>query len=167
MSSINQEKIKNVINLGDANGGKRNIFKSPLKNDKLISKENISISESEKGINFNERDSNNYVHEITEDKNQKLFKGFLQKFNNMGDIGLNENNYMLPLNTNNLTVLTDTNIYENNNSTVNNITPNSKNNLKKNKQMKNLSMNNNNVIDIKNIKNINLNTNIHPNNLSP
>ena len=167
MSSINQEKIKNVINLGDANGGKRNIFKSPLKNDKLISKENISISESEKGINFNERDSNNYVHEITEDKNQKLFKGFLQKFNNMGDIGLNESNYMLPLNTNNLTVLTDTNIYENNNSTVNNITPNSKNNLKKNKQMKNLSMNNNNVIDIKNIKNINLNTNIHPNNLSP
>ena len=167
MSSINQEKIKNVINLGDANGGKRNIFKSPLKNDKLISKENISISESEKGINFNERDSNNYVHEITEDKNQKLFKGFLQKFNNMGDIGLNENNYMLPLNTNNLTVLTDTNIYENNNSTVNNITPNSKNNLKKNKQMKNLSMNNNNVIDIQNIKNINLNTNIHPNNLSP
>ena len=162
---MNQEKKKNIINLGDTNGGKRTLFKSPLKNDKLISKENIALSESEKNANFLEGDDNNFVHEITENKDQKLFKGFLQKLNKIGEFGFNENTYMLPINNRDINVLTDTNIYENNNSNGNNT--NSKNNIKKNKPTKNVNMNANNVIDIKSIKNINLNTNIHPTSLSP
>ena len=132
MSNINQEKKKNIINLGDANGGKRTIFKSPLKNEKLISKENISISETEKNTNYIEGDNNNFVHEITENKDQKLFKGFIQKLNKIGEFGFNENNtYMLPINNRDLTVLTDTNIYDNNNTNINNTSSNPKSNTKK------------------------------------
>ena len=122
MTSINQEKKKNIINLGDTNGGKRTIFKSPLKNDKIISKENITMSELEKSPNFLEGDNNNFVHEITENKDQKLFKGFIQKLNKIGEFGFNESAYMLPINN----VLTDTNIYDNNNNN-----PNSKNKINK------------------------------------
>ena len=78
--------------------------------------------------------------------------------NNIDNFQFDENAYRFPISNKELT---EPNKYDNNSS--NKI--NQKNN-NKNKVLKNLNMKANNVIDIKNIKNINLNTNIHQS-LSP
>ena len=133
----------------EKNGGRLNKYRSPYKSDN-----NIKITVQKKNINIIEDDTNNFVHEITEDKDpNNIYKGFLNNFD------FNEKNYIFPLNTKDISSLTESNIYEESTN------PSQKN--KNSKSIKNLNMKANNVIDIKNIKNINLNTNIHSNNLSP
>ena len=142
---------KIITDIENKNGGKLNQYKSPFKNEKAISKI--------KNANFIEGDSNNFVHEITEDKDNKLFQEFLQNYNK-NDFEYDESAYRFPINNNNLT---ESNAYEKSNNTN---STNQKNNSKKTKLKKSYNMKANNVIDIKNIKNINLNTNIHQS-LSP
>ena len=127
----------------EKNGGRFNKYSSPYKADN-----NMKITVQKKNTNFIEDDTNNFVHEITEDKDpNNIYKGFLNNFD------FNEKNYIFPLNNKDISSLTESNIYEEKS--------------KNSKSIKNLNMKANNVIDIKNIKNINLNTNIHSSNLSP
>ena len=145
---------KIISNIGEKNGGRPNRYKSPYKTDN-----NIKITVQKKNLNFMEDNNNNIVQEITEDKEQNIYKGFLKNFNKIKDYEFNEKNYIFP-NNGEITSLTESNIYETN-------TNNNPKKSNKNKQIKNINMKANNVIDIKNIKNINLNTNIHSSNLSP
>ena len=147
------ENKRILTNIEDKNGGKYNQYRPPYKTSN--NNKNITVKKKN-NINYIEEDNNNYVNEISEDKNQKIFKGFLNNYNQMNEY----DTYMFPISAkDNITSIEETNIYNNNN--------NKKNNSSKNKSIKNVNMKTNNVIDIKNIKNINLNTNIHPSSLSP
>ena len=147
------ENKRILTNIEDKNGGKYNQYRPPYKTSN--NNKNITVKKKN-NINYIEEDNNNYVNEISEDKNQKIFKGFLNNFNQMNEY----DTYVFPVSAkDNITSIEETNIYNNNN--------NKKNNSSKNKSIKNVNMKTNNVIDIKNIKNINLNTNIHPSSLSP
>ena len=147
------ENKRILTNIADKNGGKYNQYRPPYKTSN--NNKNITVKKKN-NINYIEEDNNNYVNEISEDKNQKIFKGFLNNFNQMNEY----DTYVFPVSAkDNITSIEETNIYNNNN--------NKKNNSSKNKSIKNVNMKTNNVIDIKNIKNINLNTNIHPSSLSP
>ena len=147
------ENKRILTNIEDKNGGKYNQYRPPYKTSN--NNKNITVKKKN-NINYIEEDNNNYVNEISEDKNQKIFKGFLNDFNQMNEY----DTYVFPVSAkDNITSMEEANIYNNNN--------NKKNNSSKNKSIKNVNMKTNNVIDIKNIKNINLNTNIHPSSLSP
>ena len=146
------ENKKIITNLENKNGGKLNQYKSPYKNDKEISKI--------KNSNFLEIKNNNYIREISEEKENKFFTDFLKTYNKSDEYEFNENEYRFPVSNKEIT---ENNIYDNNSTSK---VSNTKNNPNKNKKMKNINMKANNVIDIKNIKNINLNTNIHQS-LSP
>jgi hypothetical protein len=147
------ENKRILTNIEDKNGGKYNQYRPPYKTSN--NNKNITVKKKN-NINYIEEDNNNYVNEISEDKNQKIFKGFLNNFNQMNEY----DTYVFPVSAkDNITSIEETNIYNNNN--------NKKNNSSKNKSIKNVNMKTNNLIDIKNIKNINLNTNIHPSSLSP
>ena len=147
------ENKRILTNIEDKNGGKYNQYRPPYKTSN--NNKNITVKKKN-NINYIEEDNNNYVNEISEDKNQKIFKGFLNNFNQMNEY----DTYVFPVSAkDNITSIEETNIYNNNN--------NKKNNSSKNKSIKKVNMKTNNVIDIKNIKNINLNTNIHPSSLSP
>ena len=147
------ENKRILTNIEDKNGGKYNQYRPPYKTGN--NNKNITVKKKN-NINYIEEDNNNYVNEISEDKNQKIFKGFLNNFTQMNEY----DTYVFPVSAkDNITSIEETNIYNNNN--------NKKNNSSKNKSIKNVNMKTNNVIDIKNIKNINLNTNIHPSSLSP
>ena len=147
------ENKRILTNIEDKNGGKYNQYRPPYKTSN--NNKNITVKKKN-NINYIEEDNNNYVNEISEDKNQKIFKGFLNNYNQMNEF----DTYMFPISAkDNITSIEETNIYNNNN--------NKKNDSSKNKSIKNVNMKTNNVIDIKNIKNINLNTNIHPSSLSP
>ena len=147
------ENKRILTNIEDKNGGKYNQYRPPYKTSN--NNKNITVKKKN-NINYIEEDNNNYVNEISEDKNQKIFKGFLNNFTQMNEY----DTYVFPVSAkDNITSIEETNIYNNNN--------NKKNNSSKNKSIKNVNMKTNNVIDIKNIKNINLNTNIHPSSLSP
>ena len=152
------------------NGGENKInFKSPVKpisitsKLEIINKNDINLTIPEKNMNYLENNNNiNYNQSIDEKKDNKLFKGFLQKLNKIGEFGFNEKNtYTFPISDRDLNIIDESNIYENNNNNQN------KESRNKNKKSLNMNMSGNNVIDIKNIKNINLSTNIHQNNLSP
>ena len=147
------ENKRILTNIEDKNGGKYNQYRPPYKTSN--NNKNITVKKKN-NINYIEEDNNNYVNEISEDKNQKIFKGFLNNFTQMNEY----DTYVFPVSAkDNITSMEEANIYNNNN--------NKKNNSSKNKSIKNVNMKTNNVIDIKNIKNINLNTNIHPSSLSP
>ena len=152
------------------NGGEKKInFKSPVKpisitsKLEIINKNDINLTIPEKNMNYLENNNNiNYNQSIDEKKDNKLFKGFLQKLNKIGEFGFNEKNtYTFPISDRDLNIIDESNIYENNNNNQN------KESRNKNQKSLNMNMSGNNVIDIKNIKNINLSTNIHQNNLSP
>ena len=147
------ENKRILTNIEDKNGGKYNQYRPAYKTSN--NNKNITVKKKN-NINYIEEDNNNYVNEISEDKNQKIFKGFLNNYNQMNEY----DTYVFPVSAkDNITSIEETNIYNNNN--------NKKNNSSKNKSIKNVNMKTNNLIDIKNIKNINLNTNIHPSSLSP
>ena len=105
MSKINIEKSKLSPKINNKNTIKSTQYKSPLKKENISSKLNIisstdlNIPFSRKNINFIE-DNNNltFNSEINEDKDNKLFKGFLQKLNKIGEFGFNEKNtYTFPI----------------------------------------------------------------------
>ena len=158
MSKINIEKSKLSPKINNKNTIKSTKYKSPLKKENISSKLNIisstdlNIPFSRKNINFIEDNNNlNFNTEINEDKDNKLFKGFLQKLNKIGEFGFNEKNtYMFPITTNN--------------EELNDVKENSEKNNEKNIKGLNMNISSNNVIDI---KNINLNTNITSNNITP
>ena len=137
------ENKKIITGIEYKNGGKLNQYKSPYKNEKAAKTKNT---------NYIEVETNNFIA----NKDNKYFKDFLEKYNNnLGDFDFNENAYRFPMNNKDMTSLTEAN------------SNNESNNPNKNKSMKNIKLKANNIIDIKNIKNINLNTNIHQKNLSP
>ena len=155
MSKTNVDKNKIIPKKLNKNLLKLNQINSPLKPEKISSKLNIinnndlNISFPPKNLNFIE-DNNNitYSQVFPENKDNKLFKGFLQKLNRIGEFGFNEKNtYMLPITNKEINDITENNNTYDNNTEINN-------------QNKNA----NNIIDIKNIKTINLNNNIHQNN---
>ena len=156
MSKMTEEQKKTLLKKLNKNGKLLNQYKSPPKSEKIsskiniINKNNINIISPGKNLNFleNNNNNNNYIPN-SEDKDNKLFKGFLQKLNKIGEFGFNEKNtYMFPLSSKDINDITDNNnIYENNSI-------NEKNNENNNpKEIKNLSMNMsaNNILDIKNI----------------
>ena len=154
MSKINVDKNKIIPKKLNQNLLKLNQYKSPSKSENISQKLNeqnnsdINIPFPKKSnINYTEDNNNLTFNQILpEDKDNKLFKGFLQKLNKIGEFGFNEKTaYMLPITNKDLT-----DISENNNNIY-------ENNIEENKSNKTL---NNNVIDInKNIKTINLNIN--------
>ena len=159
---MNEEKKKIIPKKLHKNGGLLNQYKSPTKTENISSKiniinrNNINIISPGKNLKFLENNSNNnnYISN-SEEKDNKLFKGFLQKLNRIGEFGFNEKNtYMFPLTSNDL----NENIIEN--------SPKSQNNNINTKEIKSLNMNMspNDLVDI---KSINLNTNFNSNNLSP
>ena len=156
MSKMTEEQKKTLLKKLNKNCKLLNQYKSPPKSEKIsskiniINKNNINIISPGKNLNFleNNNNNNNYIPN-SEDKDNKLFKGFLQKLNKIGEFGFNEKNtYMFPLSSKDINDITDNNnIYENNSI-------NEKNNENNNpKEIKNLSMNMsaNNILDIKNI----------------
>ena len=154
MSKINVDKNKIIPKKLNQNLLKLNQYKSPSKSENITQKLNVQ-NNSDINIPFPKKSNINYTEDnnnltfsqiLPEDKDNKLFKGFLQKLNKIGEFGFNEKTaYMLPISNKDLT-----DISENNNNIY-------ENNIEENKSNKTL---NNNVIDInKNIKTINLNIN--------
>ena len=154
MSKINVDKNKIIPKKLNQNLLKLNQYKSPSKSENITQKLNVQ-NNSDINIPFPKKSNINYTEDnnnltfsqiLPEDKDNKLFKGFLQKLNKIGEFGFNEKTaYMLPITNKDLT-----DISENNNNIY-------ENNIEENKSNKTL---NNNVIDInKNIKTINLNIN--------
>ena len=154
MSKINVDKNKMIPKKLNQNLLKLNQYKSPSKSENITQKLNVQ-NNSDINIPFPKKTNINYTEDnnnltfsqiLPEDKDNKLFKGFLQKLNKIGEFGFNEKTaYMLPITNKDLT-----DISENNNNIY-------ENNIEENKSNKTL---NNNVIDInKNIKTINLNIN--------
>ena len=154
MSKINVDKNKIIPKKLNQNLLKLNQYKSPSKSENISQKLNVQ-NNSDINIPFPKKSNINYTEDnnnltfsqiLPEDKDNKLFKGFLQKLNKIGEFGFNEKTaYMLPITNKDLT-----DISENNNNIY-------ENNIEENKSNKTL---NNNVIDInKNIKTINLNIN--------
>ena len=154
MSKINVDKNKIIPKKLNQNLLKLNQYKSPSKSENISQKLNVQ-NNSDINIPFPKKTNINYTEDnnnltfsqiLPEDKDNKLFKGFLQKLNKIGEFGFNEKTaYMLPITNKDLT-----DISENNNNIY-------ENNIEENKSNKTL---NNNVIDInKNIKTINLNIN--------
>jgi len=154
MSKINVDKNKIIPKKLNQNLLKLNQYKSPSKSENITQKLNAQNNSDinipfPKKTNINCTEDNNnltFSQILPEDKDNKLFKGFLQKLNKIGEFGFNEKTaYMLPITNKDLT-----DISENNNNIY-------ENNIEENKSNKTL---NNNVIDInKNIKTINLNIN--------
>ena len=135
------------------NNATLNQYKSPNKNEKITSKiniinrNNINIISPGKNINFldNNNNNTNYIPELQEDKDNKLFKGFLQKLNKIGEFGFNEKNtYMFPITNKDLNDIPD------NNNIIYQHSP------------KNENRNNN-----KDSKEIDINSNINKKNISP
>ena len=154
MSKINVDKNKIIPKKLNQNLLKLNQYKSPSKSENITQKLNIQ-NNSDINIPFPKKTNINYTEDnnnltfsqiLPEDKDNKLFKGFLQKLNKIGEFGFNEKTaYMLPITNKDLT-----DISENNNNIY-------ENNIEENKSNKTL---NNSAIDInKNIKTINLNIN--------
>ena len=154
MSKINVDKNKIIPKKLNQNLLKLNQYKSPSKSENITQKLNVQ-NNSDINIPFPKKTNINYTEDnnnltfsqiLPEDKDNKLFKGFLQKLNKIGEFGFNEKTaYMLPITNKDLT-----DISENNNNIY-------ENNIEENNSNKTL---NNNVIDInKNIKTINLNIN--------
>ena len=154
MSKINVDKNKIIPKKLNQNLLKLNQYKSQSKSENITQKLNVQ-NNSDTNIPFPKKTNINYTEDnnnltfsqiLPEDKDNKLFKGFLQKLNKIGEFGFNEKTaYMLPITNKDLT-----DISENNNNIY-------ENNIEENKSNK---TSNNNVIDInKNIKTINLNIN--------
>ena len=154
MSKINVDKNKIIPKKLNQNLLKLNQYKSPSKSENITQKLNVQ-NNSDINIPFPKKTNINYTEDnnnltfsqiLPEDKDNKLFKGFLQKLNKIGEFGFNEKTaYMLPITNKDLT-----DISENNNNIY-------ENNIEENKSNKTL---NNSAIDInKNIKTINLNIN--------
>ena len=127
MSKINMEN-KIIPKRLNRNGGENKIlFKSPVKpistSSKLevINRNDINLTIPEKNMNYLENNNNiNYDQSIDEKKDNKLFKGFLQKLNKIGEFGFNEKNtYTFPISDRDLNIIDESNIYENNNNNQN------------------------------------------------
>ena len=109
------------------NGGENKInFKSPVKpisvtsKLEIINKNDINLTIPEKNMNYLENNNNINYNQGIDEKDNKLFKGFLQKLNKIGEFGFNEKNtYTFPISDKDLNIIDDNNIYENNNNNQN------------------------------------------------
>ena len=118
MSKINMEN-KIIPKRLNRNGGENKIhFKSPVKPINITSKlevinrNDINLTVPEKNMNYLENNNNvNYDESIDERKDNKLFKGFLQKLNKIGEFGFNEKNiYTFPISDRDLNIIVESNI---------------------------------------------------------
>ena len=124
--------------------------KSPFKKDKEaynfnMYKSELNITLPNKDFDFLESSTNNYIHDITEEKQKQKNlplsskKAFLSKLNNnINNFGFTDSTYMFPINNRDLSILTDSNIF---NINTNNSNRTSSNNINKGKNM-NLNSNN-------------------------
>ena len=158
MSSENLEKKTIVSNKGEKIFGKLPTKKSPFKKDKLkedLNRNDININPPNKEIDFLESSTNNFIHDITQEKKSSIptsKKPDLMKFNKDINKFIFNSKNIIPINIKDISLLTDSNIFDNN-SSISNITT-SKNNI--NKIKKNSKNQNNNKTD----KNIDLNNKI-------
>ena len=146
MSSKNVGKKKIMTIKGERKVGKSPKNKSPFKKDKLISNLNkkiINITFPNKENNYLEKSSNNFVHDITEERENNLGikkkKTHFSKLNNsLDNFDFNDNNFIYPLTNRDSPLLTDSNLY---NFKINNTNTITNKNIKniKNKTMKNLT----------------------------
>ena len=125
MSKINVDKNKIIPKKLNQNLLKLNQYKSPSKSENITQKLNVQ-NNSDINIPFPKKSNINYTEDnnnltfnqiLPEDKDNKLFKGFLQKLNKIGEFGFNEKTaYMLPITNKDLTDISENNnnIYENN-----------------------------------------------------
>ena len=146
MSSKNAGKKKILTNKGEKKPGKSPQNKSPFKKDKVIANLNkkiINVTFLNNQKNYLEKESNNFVYNIQEERNKTLTiakkKTYLTKLNNsLDNFDFNDNNLIYPLTNRDSPLLTDSNLY---NFKINNANTITNKHLKsiKNKTMKNLT----------------------------
>ena len=178
MSRNNVESKIIITSKGEKIPGKRIQNKSPFKKDKLtaglsMNYNDLNITLPNREMNFLESSTNNFIYDIKEEKDKKVpslgRKAYLSKLNNsINNFDFSENSYMIPINNRDLSMLTDTNIFDSNSNNTNTTTSNNSN---KNKVLKNMSMKNmktKNPMDNNKMKNTSYNNNIPnmPNNNS-
>ena len=138
--STNNEKIK----VTTIKGGKRVKYKSPFKIDKEMANLNqYELNNTDQDVNIIDNSSNNYIHDITEEREQKLpstsKRTYLSKMNNsLNNFSFKDNNFKFPMSNRDISVLTDSTLLENN-------------------------ANNSKIISNKNNKNILINPNLNSN----
>ena len=157
MSNENLGKKKIVTNKGEKMLGNLQTKKSPFKKDKLmedLNRNDLSITTPNKEINFLESSTNNFIHDITEEKKSSIQtskKPDLMKLNkDINKITFSKN--YIPINIKDISVLTDSNIFDNK-SIISNITTSKNSSNKIQKYSKNQNKNNK-------VKNFGLNNNI-------
>ena len=138
--STNNEKIK----VTTIKGGKRVKYKSPFKIDKEMANLNqYELNNTDQDVNIIDNSSNNYIHDITEEKEKKLpfssKRAYLSKMNNsLNNFSFKDNTFSFPMSNRDISVLTDSTLLENN-------------------------ANNSKIISNKNNKNILINPNLNSN----
>ena len=149
MSRNNVESKIIITSKGEKIPGKRIQNKSPFKKDKLtaglsMNYNDLNITLPNREMNFLESSTNNFIYDIKEEKDKKVpslsRKAYLSKLNNsINNFDFSENSYMIPINNRDLSMLTDTNIFDSNSNNTNTTTSNNSN---KNKVLKNMSIKN-------------------------
>ena len=143
--SSNNEKIK----VTTIKGAKRVKYKSPFKTDKELANLNqYELNNTDQDVDIIDSSSNNYIHDITEEKGQKLSstskRTYLKKMNNsINNFNFKDNTFKFPIGNIDISLLTDSTLLENN-------TSNSK--IISDKNNKNIVINqslNNNILDKK------------------
>ena len=143
--SRNDEKIK----VTTIKGGKRVKYKSPFKTDKEMENLNqYELNNTARDVDIIDNSSNNYIHDITEEREKKLSstskRTYLTKMNNnINNINFKDNTFKFPMTNRDISVLTDSTLLENNANNSRSMP---------NKNNKNILINrnlNNNILDKK------------------
>ena len=143
--------------------------KSPYKQGKVMinnNQNNLNISFPGKSLHYFESSPNNFLHDITKDREKKLpatsKNGYISKLNNsINSFTFNDNTYIFPMNNRDISILTESNIFDSNSTNSNtSVSRHNKNTIKRNltnqnlkQKTKNRSVNNNintNLISNKN-----------------
>ena len=146
MSSKNVGKKKILTIKGEKKVGKSPQNKSPFKKDKVVANLNkkfYNISFPNKEKIYLEGNTNNFVHDITEEREKNLTiakkKTYFSKLNNsLDNFNFNDNNFIYPLTNRDSPLLTDSNLYH---FKINNANTITSKNIKsiKNKTLKNFT----------------------------
>ena len=168
MSSINVDKTVIVTNKGEKNVNKRPQNKSPLKKGKMssnviINRNDINMILPNREIINLKNNSNSFINDITGLKDKTLSQNFkkpnISKIINSPNIyGFSENTYMFPINNKDTSIMSDSNLYNNNTTNIN-TSNKSKNKVVKMNSTQNVK--NETRMDKNNIKNMSVNNNIN------
>ena len=110
---------------------RKNLNKSPFRKDKdnanfNMYRSELNITLPNKDFDFLENNTINYMNDITEEKQKPKNipttnkRAYLSKLsNNINKFGFTDSTYMLPINNRDISILTDSNIFNINNSNIN------------------------------------------------